>query len=69
MWVADFTERKGMKMANRRFVFSTKRDGCVLLEVFAPDYERACQKLADEEYTVILDDTVPDVAEAELVPE
>lgn len=56
-------------MANRRFVFSTKRDGCVLLEVFAPDYERACQKLADEEYTVILDDTVPDVAEAELVPE
>lgn len=56
-------------MANREFVFRVKRDGHMLLKVSAPDYERAWQKLADEQYSVLLDDTVPDLSDAELVEE
>lgn len=69
MLVADFTKRKESWMANREFVFRVKRDGHMLLKVSAPDYERAWQKLADEQYSVLLDDTVPDLSDAELVEE
>ena len=56
-------------MANRRFIFRAKVDGYLMLEVIAPDQERAYQKLADEKYSVLIDDTEPDLSEAELVDE
>lgn len=56
-------------MANRKYIFRVKADGCLLLQVIASDQERAYQKLADEDYSVMSDETEPDLSESELIDE